>query len=53
MKYKVLFNYDTEKLEEQVNYFLKNGWKLQGGISVTFKVTGQNLIYAQAMTKED
>ena len=34
MKYKAVFSYDLLKLETEVQKYLDEGWKLQGGISV-------------------
>ena len=35
MKYKILTSDTSSLLEQEVNNFLQDGWKLQGGISVS------------------
>ncbi len=47
MEYKILFNSWGENLEKEVNEYLTNGWKCQGGVCV---VAGSG--YYQAMVRE-
>lgn len=53
-KYKtvVIYSYDItsalQKLEEDVNRYLMNGWKLQGGVCI---VKGNPCYACQAMVK--
>jgi hypothetical protein len=35
-EYIILMDYTTDELVKAVNYKLKNGWQLQGGVSITF-----------------
>lgn len=40
MKYRVLSGASASSLEEQVEDLLKEGWKLQGGVSTDTMITG-------------
>ena len=53
MKYKILEYDDSEYLQKAVNISLKDGWKLQGGVSVTVSESDdyRYVIYAQAIVK--
>lgn len=46
MEYKVISSYEIKHLVEEVNEYLLQGWKLQGGISAS-----SNAFY-QAIIKE-
>lgn len=46
MEYKVLSSYTLESLVKEVNDYLLQGWKLQGGISASMNA------YYQAVIKE-
>ena len=55
MQYKIvqtsanLMTFATSKLQEEVEKHLKEGWKLQGGVSIS--CTDYKAIAAQAMIK--
>ena len=51
--YKVVSNSDKKVLESQVRQYLLDGWKLEGGISVSVvtKINTVYAFYAQALTK--
>jgi len=52
LQYKVVSWYhNMTKFEELVNQELRNGWVLQGGLSVSVHGGRGNNLYAQAMTK--
>lgn len=54
--YKILATQnDYIKLQEDVTKFLKEGWSLAGGVSVSLHVDGygRNVIYSQAIFKQD
>ena len=52
MEYKVITGSKQESLVERVNSFLKDGWVLQGGVSVTI-VSEEELLFAQAIVKPE
>ena len=39
MEYKIITDGSERALEDQVNEYLKRGWKLQGGISAVLEQT--------------
>lgn len=49
--YHVITAEDTETLEYDVQQASRNGWKLQGGVSIAFKPDG-SMTLAQAMWRE-
>ena len=52
MKYKVLFSrVSIEELEVEINLFLVDGWKPQGGFSMSYSADSGAAFY-QAMVKE-
>lgn len=51
MEYTVVKESYLLDFNEQVNRYLKNGWKLQGGVSVGFSRM-ESPFYCQAMIKE-
>jgi hypothetical protein len=51
MKYIIVHDYSMEDLENSVNVYLQQGWKLQGGVCVVNKGIA-SIIYFQAMTFE-
>jgi hypothetical protein len=54
MKYIVVQNTDRQFFEREVNRLLKDGWKLQGGVSmVILEGSMEHYRYAQAIIKED
>ncbi|MBQ8044212.1 MAG: DUF1737 domain-containing protein [Clostridia bacterium] len=62
MKYKLItvedsfYSFAQEKLENEVNALLKEGWRLQGGVSVSTYVEGNydtNYVMSQAMVLEE
>ncbi len=46
----LLFYYEMENLVKEVNEYLKEGFELQGGISIS--IAGTSRAYAQAMIKK-
>ncbi len=50
MEYIVLKHYEMENLVKEVNEFLKKGYELQGGVSVS--IAGTSRAHAQAMIKK-
>ncbi len=59
-EYKVVFNAQLTVVEQEVNKFLTQGWKLAGGITMAYKhehgagdehIPG-HLVFAQAIEKE-
>lgn len=50
MQYRILTDDSQFDLAKEVELYLKEGWTLQGGVSVTFKKIGY--YFAQAMVKE-
>ena len=50
MSYLVLSENAPEKLEKEVEIWMKKGWTLQGGVAVA--MDQGNCIFAQAMIKE-
>ncbi len=48
IKYVVLSSHDGDKLADLVTQKLTEGWRLQGGVSVS---NGGTFIYAQAIVK--
>lgn len=51
MKYELIVRDGIESMNEAVNEMLQDGWRLQGGISVT--ATDRIYYYCQAMVKHD
>ncbi|GAA4764586.1 hypothetical protein GCM10023230_12700 [Flavobacterium hankyongi] len=53
MEYKIVTDTSELLIEEKVAALLKQGWKLQGGISITFNAGRGNsdLYFAQALIK--
>lgn len=51
MKYIVVTSWKLESFEREVNMLLSQGWKLQGGVSVTTSVGDEKILF-QALTKE-
>ena len=52
MKYIVIENWKLEYLIAEVNSYLEEGWKLQGGVSVAVNGQSNNKTYVQALVKE-
>jgi hypothetical protein len=50
MEYRIFTSKSFIDLETTINNQLKNGWELQGGVSVA-EFTRSEMIYCQAMTK--
>lgn len=50
MKYKIIQTSSICALEVQIEALLREGWQLQGGVSVVYD---SYIIYAQALTKVD
>ena len=48
MEYEIVHGFDIGDLEKEVNLYLQQGWKLQGGV---YKDNSTEL-YLQAMVKE-
>jgi hypothetical protein len=54
MEYRVISESKMADLVKEVNNAIKQGWKLQGGVSVTkglAPLLGQAFVWAQAMVK--
>jgi hypothetical protein len=51
MSYFIIREANTADLSYEVEYYIKVGWKLQGGVAMTSHQS--KLTYCQAMTKED
>lgn len=51
ISYSILENRNKINLELEVIKYLKEGWKLSGGVSISHS-QGNTLIYAQAMVRE-
>ena len=52
MEYRLVFCTLAHTLLERVNRGLKDGWKPQGGVSVT-RYDDESILYAQALIKEE
>lgn len=57
MDYTIVFCHDKRDIESQVNRYIENGWKPQGGISIMYnddQIYGypSGIYFAQAMIKE-
>lgn len=53
MEYVILKEKDHKQLSKEVGRYLERGYKLQGGVSVTFSDGfGKALVYAQALVRE-
>lgn len=52
MLYTIVKQYKPVEFENTVESFLKEGWILQGGVSVAVNSNTGETIYAQAMIKE-
>ena len=50
-EYRVVRSYKPDKLEEDVNWYLANGWVLVGGVSVAINSNTGAPVFAQAMMK--
>ena len=63
MKYKIVTGDDRKEIEDKVQVLLDNGWKLQGGVSVSIAFDPEGMkdgggtifheSYAQAVIKEE
>lgn len=51
MKYELVVRDGMRSMEEAVNEMLEEGWKLQGGVSIS--EDSNTLCYCQAMIKHD
>jgi hypothetical protein len=52
IKYKIVRGYSVQEIEQNTNEMIYCGWKLQGGISVSFNSVGSGICYFQAMTHD-
>ena len=54
MEYKIVNANCTEYLEEKVNELIKDGWQLQGGVSISLSESDDYMYFdcAQAMIKK-
>lgn len=52
MQYLVLTGWKLTEFEQRIELYLNDGWKLQGGVSVTTSLANE-ITYAQALTKEN
>lgn len=53
MKYFTVINDNEWGIDAAVQILLDNGWKLQGGCNVCFDTQTNQIIFVQAMVKED
>ena len=51
MEYKILAHSDFHKLEISVIYYIKNGWRPQGGVSTVHRLSIRETAFYQAMTR--
>ncbi|MDM8001216.1 MAG: DUF1737 domain-containing protein [Dehalococcoidia bacterium] len=55
MEYRIISKSNMKDLVEEVNSAIKEGWRPQGGVSVTkkglFPLQAQPMLWAQAMVK--
>ena len=49
MEYKLITETKQKSLENEVNKHLKQGWKLQGGVSISQKQGNLTNIFCQAL----
>lgn len=54
LEYSIILDESADELANLVNEALKDGWKLQGGLSVTVSANTQGtfFLFGQAMVKE-
>jgi hypothetical protein len=52
MEYQIIAEDDLSLIIELVNHYLKNGWKLQGGVATASEYVGK-IRYSQALVKDD
>lgn len=50
-EYRVVRGYKPAKLEEDVNWYLANGWNPVGGVAIAVNSTTGETEFAQAMIK--
>jgi len=53
MKYQIIDRLSAETLEKDVQAWLNQGWKLQGGVSIALSPGVGNRVFVQAVIKED
>jgi hypothetical protein len=53
MQYKTIWSVDSEDFDKEVTAYLKKGWKLQGGVSISYDGEDMDALICQAITKED
>lgn len=41
------------ELEHHIVFFINNGWKLKGGVSVAYNPMQEEMIYAQALVRDE
>jgi hypothetical protein len=51
MEYQIIKRTTKESLASDVYMYIQNGWKLQGGVSITYDPDLSTLVYAQAMIR--
>lgn len=52
IKFKTITHYNRDMFDNEVNRHLNDGWKLEGGVSVTFNSSNRDYVYIIAVTKE-
>ncbi len=52
IKFKTITHYDRDEFDREVNKYLNDGWKLEGGVSVAINSASDNRLYAISVTKE-
>jgi len=50
-EYQVIRGYKPAELEVDVNWYLKNGWVLVGGVAIAVNSNTGETVFAQAMMK--
>lgn len=51
MQYTIVEEFRKATFESEVAYLLKQGWTLQGGVSIALNPQTNNTYYAQALIK--
>jgi hypothetical protein len=52
IKFKTIAYFDRDMFDRKVTEYLNDGWKLEGGVSMTFNSSSRNYEYVIAVTKE-
>jgi len=52
IKFKTITHFDRDAFDREVNKYLNDGWKLEGGVSVAINSASRDYEYAISVTKE-